>query len=851
LALIDAQLSGPAELHRRTVTTAPLLFVAVGLMIGIVTQSIVGRPLWFWLILLVLGASAAIVVFAIRKEASAHPFAYIAVICFASLGAIRLISFSSAKGNDIRNLVGDQRILATIRGRLLTEPHINRNPQWAFAKFQHTDPSCSFYLKIREVKTLEDWAEVTGTVRVYLDQAILDLGAGDYIRAYCWLDKFKPPTNPGQFNTAQYLARKNVHIAASVESRDGIELLESGTRAFPKIRAKLRQMASQALLDDMSGDDPSRGMLEALLLGYRGNIDNDIYLAFRKTGLLHFISLSGMHLGILAGLIWWLCKTAGLMKPARAAVCICAVAVFLLIVPPRAPTVRAAIICWVFCLSFFFRRRPNPLNTLSLAAIILLLIRPTQLFEPGWQLSFASVFGILLFSDRIHFFLYEKITSIPWKRQRPKTTLLLRITSRPGPHILMLFSVGLAAWLGGAGILLYHFYTINPVTCIWTVLVFPFVAGILVLGFLKIVLYLLLPTAAAMLGAIAAGLAVLLIWIVRHLANLHVSQILVGPVPVLLISLYYGLVFFGAFVYFRRPVIKKVICTAVASVIILFLGVTKWQRTHRSDLVLTCHDVGHGQAIVAQLPGKANVLFDAGSVSRADVGRRVVAPFLLYKAIDTIDAVVLSHSDIDHINGIPEVVKSSRVGDVYASDAFFIDVHADRYGPAATLANALKAEGHELSVANGPLKLDSEARVRVLWPPRQVCENRQLPDNDKSLVLLIEFAGVKILLCSDIENFAQNELLRLWPDLQADVVVVPHHGSIKTLEPSFLEKLNPQMLISSCGRLQYDRQRSGLDTLAARTFYTARDGAVTVAISRSGTIRCKTGIAESLSAMPD
>jgi len=292
-------------------------------------------------------------------------------------------------------------------------------------------------------------------------------------------------------------------------------------------------------LGNVSPEEPSRGLLEALLLGYRGNIDSTTYRAFRKTGLLHFISLSGMHLGILVGIIWWLCKTAGLMKPARAVICIVAISIFLLIVPPRAPTLRAAIICCVFCVSFFFHRYSNPINTLSLAAIILLLIRPTQLFEAGWQLSFGTVLGILLFANRIHFFLYEKVASLPWRRERTEKKPFLRIFSKLGPYVLRLFSIGLAAWLGGAGILLYHFYTITPLASIWTVLVFPLVSTILVLGFLKIILFFLLPTLSAFFGIIVTLLSSSLIWIVKLIAHLDISEILIGQVPPALVILYY------------------------------------------------------------------------------------------------------------------------------------------------------------------------------------------------------------------------------------------------------------------------------------------------------------------------
>ncbi|MHC4154876.1 MAG: ComEC/Rec2 family competence protein, partial [Planctomycetota bacterium] len=507
LDLIDAQLAGRADLHRRIISTAPLLFAALGLIIGILFQNTVSatpvtshtpRLLWLWLILLALFTTATIVVFVRQNPSTNHQSritnyqyatAYLAFACFACLGAIRLIAFHSAKPDDVRNLVHDRRKLATIRGLIVTDPYINKNQNWQFSKFAYTDPTTSFYLRLREVEATTGWANVRGTVRVQVDEPVLDLKAGDYIRAYCWLDRFREPTNPGQFSVAQYLARRNVFIAASVKCRESIELLENRSAGiFTRLKRRIRQTASQALLGGMPAEDRNRGLLEALLLGQRANIDAATYRAFRETGLLHFISLSGMHLGILIGTVWWLCKLAGLMKRARAVVCIIGIAVFLLIVPPRAPTVRAAIIGWVFCASFLFERRPNSLNTLSLAAVILLLIRPTGLFEAGWQLSFASVLGILLFCHRTHFFLYERITGMAWLKKAPKTKPYFRIISRPAPYLLALFTTGLTAWLGGAGILLYHFYSITPLTCIWTVAVFPLVWGILTLGFLKIIL---------------------------------------------------------------------------------------------------------------------------------------------------------------------------------------------------------------------------------------------------------------------------------------------------------------------------------------------------------------------------
>ena len=839
LELIDRQLTGP-NFHERVISTCPLVFVAVGLIAGITIQEKSSLSVYIWLILLAVPAVATVFFFVMPQYFPANRYvtAYLAMACFICLGAIRLTSYSQPEPNDIRNLFADEPKLASIRGSVVTEPYISKYPDWEFARFKPSDPTSSFYLKVTEVESVAGWSRVMGTVRVQVGEPVLDLQPGDEIQAYCRLDRFGPPTNPGQFDVAAYLARRNVFVGVYIESYDGIELLQSSPAgAFARFRSRLRRAATSALVGDLPQEQTSRGLLQALLLGYRRDIDSDTYRAFRKTGLLHFISLSGMHLGILVGIIWWLCKTAGFMKPARAVVCAVAVAVFLLVVPPRAPTLRAAIICWVFCASIIFRRRSNPINTLSLAAIILLLIRPTQLFEAGWQLSFAAVLGLLLFCERIHFFLYEKVTGLRWRKGGPKTIVSYRMSPRPGPYLLRLFSAGLAAWLGGAGILLYHFYTINPLAGIWTVLVFPLVGAILTLGFLKMLLFFMLPTLSWIVGIAATFLSDVLVWTVKLIAHLDISQILVGRVSLVPVVLYYCIIVFAGYAYFRRPLIKRAICAFVLCSIIIYLGALKWQRTHQDNLVLTCLDVGHGQAILAQLPGKANVLFDAGSLYGNDIGTRIVSPYLDYIGIRKIDALIISHNDTDHINGIPEVVENCNVRSVYANNAFF-DMK-DVWGTAKFLNDCLAKEGLEIKRIEAELNSIAGASIKMLWPNEQNYNNEDLGDNDRSLVSLIEFAGVKILLCSDIEKFAQRELLRLRPDLKADVVVVPHHGSTTTLDAEFLKHLEGDVLIYSCGRRQYERM--GRDTKSMRSvptgtklLFTSEDGAITVFVDKNG-----------------
>jgi competence protein ComEC len=250
---------------------------------------------------------------------------------------------------------------------------------------------------------------------------------------------------------------------------------------------------------------------------------------------------------------------------------------------------------------------------------------------------------------------------------------------------------------------------------------------------------------------------------------------------------------------------------------------------------MTCLDVGHGQAILVQLPGSANILFDAGALHKSNVGRRIVAPFLDYSGISRIDSIIISHSDVDHINGIPEIVEHCDVNDVYANDAFFSGI--DQWGTAKFLEECISKKGIEIQRLGKELPLRSKIKIKILWPTGQMLQDGKLSDNDASAVSLIEFAGKKILLCSDIEKPAQAELLRLYLELKADVAIVPHHGLVKTLDADFLERLHAKILICSCGRSDYRNNRTIKPQGEVKWLCTAEHGAVVLCIDKDGNIK--------------
>ena len=827
LESIDRELSGPGPLSF-LLQRAPLLVPALALIVGILFQTEVDLSPGWWrtLALLLLPATFWIL---LRTQGQRRVTGLLAgcAVGFFVLGAVRQAAFSRVGPRDISRFV-TQRQLATVRGSIVTPPRRHAS-DWVFAEMHPLPPPTTFDLDLTGVQTAGGWVQLTGILPVYVNDSATFLEVGDSVSIHCWLSPIRAVSNPGQFDQARRLARRNIFIGASVKSAQSIERLPKipGHRLTATI-ARWRQRALSALTEHIPADNTAVGLIQALILGARQDVTNEVHGAFEETGLLHLLSLSGMHIGILFGLVWWLSQWSGFLKPGRAMVCALAIALFVLMVPGRPPTLRAATLCWTLCLAMGLRRFPHPINALSLAAILMLLVRPTQMVEAGWQLSFTCVLGILVITPRLQ----ARLSRTLDRMRGPPVVLwcLRRVTS--------LLAVGIGAWLGGLGVLVFHFHSMTLWSALWTLLALPFVTLILALGFLKLVLALLIPVSGWLLGPCLYGVAKLLIALVSLLAEIPPGVLTLGNTPLGLILGYYGLLLAATFLRPRqRPVMKHAFCWAGAACLVAGATLFRNERAAPASLVLTCLDVGHGLAQVAQIPGYGTLIIDTGSLYQSNVGQRIVKPFLRYRGIGRLRAIILSHSDSDHINGVPELVDRNSVGILWAN-RHLLEQTSD-WGPAQTLSNFLEGQGRSLQLL--PPRIDAgPARIDILWPPAELPGEIEASDNNRSLVARIEFAGRSIMISSDIEGAAQRALLDRYPKLRADVVISPHHGSKKTLDPGFLARLQPQIVITSCARAQYDQQRV-MDPVP-NAYYTARDGAITVIIKPDGEIEVSTWV---------
>jgi len=811
---------------KQTLLTCPAVLPAIGLIIGLVLQFYFDLPLLVWLVVLIL-CTIPYLIRQFSKKVSVNLIFIVVFLCFACLGAVRLITYNKPASNDIRNITVGDFTLAHLKAQIISEPRVITADEndWLFSKFSQSLPYTSFYAKVTDVKTAAGWTKATGTIKFYISEAVEDVNTGNKFEAFCRLEKFSSSDNPGQFDTAEYMNHNGVFLSASAKSKNAITILHTERIKQPfDIRKKLREFAVAALLEDTEESNNTR-LVEALVLGSRTKIDRKLYNDFIKTGLLHLVALSGFNVGILAGFAWWLSKKAGLLHKGRSIACIIATIIFLLVVPATSSTLRAGIMFIIFCLGRLFNRRSSGLNSLAVAAIFLLLIRPMDFLDAGFQLSFAAVLGIVLFYEPIRNFLILPVEPL---RKTPFYPLY-----PPLRMPLDMFAVSLAAWIAVVPLVAWHFYQFQLLTALWTVPASVPVAVILILGTLKILLTPLLPTLAAGLAVVVDFSAKILSFFVTIFAKVPFTRIIIGKPSIYIVLFFYLLIFLWKFFPFRkRPIVNLVYPVAMVFLFITAFSINRFKALN--NLQLTVLSVGHGQAIYVKTPDNKNFIIDAGSISRNDVGNRIVNPFLDYTATDKINSIFISHDDIDHYNGLPEILNKHNCKNVYTTPQFIQS--AATSATDAKLSDFLRSKNLSLCVTPEKISLGKTVITR-LWP-KETSTDIPLSDNEASLVLLFEYAGRKILLCSDITADAQKQLMNLYPQLDVDLIVTPHHGSGRTLEPLFLNAFKPEFLITSCSEARLGSISREI-TDFGQSYYTCKNGAITAFITPTGQIRIK------------
>ncbi len=312
---------------------------------------------------------------------------------------------------------------------------------------------------------LYQWKTVSGRIFVNIFRDA-DIAYGDKILIAGKLHKPFRFDSSSKFSYENYLKRRGITYLLSVGRSGRLDVVapDCGDKIFAvslTIKNRLKGIMAR-YLSDVEG-----GLLQALVIGDRYDIPKAINDLFVQTGTSHVLAVSGFNVGIVAFLFFLILKMFPLGRRTQYLVTILLIIGYAFLTGLKPPVVRATIMATIFLLSYVLERESDTLNSLFLAALIILASNPMNLFDVGFQLSFISVLAIILFYPRV----------ISWFEKFP-----VLMKSRPAFFLIQTFSVSLSAWLGVIGLIAYYFEIITPVSILANIVIVPLISIITILG---------------------------------------------------------------------------------------------------------------------------------------------------------------------------------------------------------------------------------------------------------------------------------------------------------------------------------------------------------------------------------
>ena len=783
---------------KRPSSPRPLVPVTCALAVGILLDRVLAVPVGYALAV----AAAAVVVFVVGTMRRIAPVSAAAVyVLIAAAGAFsHHVQYHHVPQNDITHLASSGRILVSVRGKVLCEPWYR-----TFGSENQTRLA-TYDLAARELKVGDRWLPVSGSVRVRQYGGPMEIPFGARMQLSGMLRLPESATGPGQSDYREHLRRQGIRTLLTVSGWDHAAIIE--TKGFHPVRAlahHIRWKAKRTIDDNFRLEEGA--ILNAVLLGDKGSVEEDVLEDFAASGTMHFLAISGLHVGIIAGAIWWFLRRLWSSRKLNSVFVIAVLIVYAYVTGGRAPIVRATVMTTAFCFAMLIDREADILNILAAAALALLAVRPTSLFGAGFQLSFAAVFSIVRLMP---------IVMPMWKSdpEKPRPSGFTHVLKR---YFTLALAVSLCAWLGTAPLVAKYFHLVTPIVVLVSPILLPVISVILIGGIVSVMIAVVSPVLAYPFVYATTALLTCLQKIVFVVSAVPLSHWYVpgalGP-----------LVYYAGLIAVMGLNLPRRIQAAAISVLVLWnLGagpLLYLAAPERRDAV-TMIDVGKGNCVVVTSKDGSTVVYDAGSTTFRNVGERKLAPFLWDRGIRRIDALILSDSQADHANGVREIVRRFRVEKVIVSG------HFNRFEGGMELKHLLQNDGLDVVVVTASRTMQCGAiQCDILWPTK---EAGSLPQNDSSLVVRLTSGGRRILLTGDIEGAAVRELLRGPLDLRCEILQVPHHGRAMALAEEFAAAARPGVtFISDVEGRMSGRSAAVYARLGSAAYGTWDSGTITI-----------------------
>ncbi len=675
---------------------------------------------------------------------------------------------------------------------------------------------------------------IEGHLLLFFRGGIEGFRMGDSLRFHCRLYPPRGFCNPGGFSYQRHLAFKRIYAIGFLSEEKGWVKIGKGFKN--PVLLQIEDWRDQIRHFLQKESDPRfSGIFEALVLGEQGNIPEEIKEYFTSTGIAHLLAISGDHLGIIAllsfSLIFWVLKRSEFLlltfslKKWAAGLTIPIILLYTFIAGGGISVVRATIMVIVFFLSILFSRERNLLYTLILAAFLILLVSPPSLFDISFQLSFLSVLSILYFLPKILYEFGQK-DILP----QPTTSLKTRLWC----YLKISLLATTIATLGTAPFVVLHFNRISPIGLITNLLAIPWVGFLIVpISLIASFLSFFVSPLATLLINLNHFLTLALLEVLSFLASFPLASIYLPTPSAFEILLFYLLLFLS--IHLRRERLPQYLFVGILFIFALDLAYWNLRGYFQNELKMTFIDVGQGDSILIEFPRGKRMLIDGGGLygERFDIGKKVIAPFLWKKKICRIDYLVLTHPDPDHLKGLLFIASHFSIDQFWENG---LRVESPSYQGLEEILLRKKIKRYILHASISTLNIHG-VQLSILHPPERKEPKSEKVDsryiNNQSLVMKLQFKNIRVLLTGDIEEEAEDRMLREGLSLKADILKIPHHGSLSSSTLPFLQRVKPSYAILSVdnrnkAKLPHPEVLRRYERLGIKIFRTDQKGAISI-----------------------
>lgn len=604
-----------------------------------------------------------------------------------------------------------------------------------------------------------------------------------------------PATNPGGYDEEKILAQRGIATLFEAEAPGTLN-------ADPPHWAQWLNSVKDHCIAILARylDPGQQALIAATLFGDVSTLNDDFYNVSQQFGIIHIFSVSGLHVSFILAFVLLLAR---LLRRQHSW------GLFLLMVPlltlytllsdASAPAVRASIMGLATLLAMRLLRYRDPLTIIALAALALLLANPYNLWQIGFQLSFLAMLGLILLTPRFE----------PFLGFLPKS-------------LASALAVSLAAECVSLPLVAYYFYQIAPLSTLMNLLVVPFFSLLVPLALVALLVAAAIPALGA-LFFLPVRMLILVIVALMDIVNSLTGtlHIYIGQPSIWLLLLCYA----ALIAFCLVPLEARKISAATLAAAVLCLAVLVLRPAVSEDLCLTMVDVGQGTGCTYQTADGHWLVFDTGP------GTDTVAQYLRYCGVNTIDALVLSHSDSDHIGGAAHILRDFHVRQLLASPYAQTSEEWQALSPYLGDTEIVTVDA-PLTFSLGDNRLDCTL----------LAASDDGSENSNQVVSLLNDAGCTTLFCGDTDS---EDLTAIPWTAATDLILVPHHGSKNSWNADFYRQHTPTLaLISAGANNRYGHPHAettdGLDSLGIPALCTANVGAVRI-YERENTFYYKTG----------